>query len=374
MVTVVVKRTEHLGSFLHGESPVTVVMDPVLYGSPVHDRLQAASFLSGADWFDLPEDGGGMKAARAVADRVPAGGWCLALGGGTTIDTVKVARIISALAPLQGLLAGEVLVDESTSESLPWRIVALPTTIGTASEVSSVAVVCCGGGRILLRGSGLRPEVACLDPMQTQTLPSAAIVSGAVEALFRTVFPYLASPTTPSQDSAVHAIAASLLCYIRAELVAPLPAKARKRLAELSQCSQTAGLHRGRDPHGFKLWPINHEVSTLTGQPKIMTMSALAPRIIEQIEQGGAVWGSMRVLDDLMDDLDPLLPAGGGAAGRWKSLMEECSLPTVLPAIDVEDAVRLVMNRWGAPRPALAGVERRDVHNLLSASLEGDEA
>ena len=132
-----------------------------------------------------------MKAARAVADRVPAGGWCLALGGGTTIDTVKVARIISALAPLQGLLAGEVLVDESTSESLPWRIVALPTTIGTASEVSSVAVVCCGGGRILLRGSGLRPEVACLDPMQTQTLPSAAIVSGAVEALFRTVFPYL---------------------------------------------------------------------------------------------------------------------------------------------------------------------------------------
>ena len=47
MVTVVVKRTEHLGSFLHGESPVTVVMDPVLYGSPVHDRLQAASFLSG---------------------------------------------------------------------------------------------------------------------------------------------------------------------------------------------------------------------------------------------------------------------------------------------------------------------------------------
>jgi len=158
-VTVVVKRTEHLGSFLHGESPVTVVMDPVLYGSPVHDRLQAASFLSGADWFDLPEDGGGMKAARAVADRVPAGGWCLALGGGTTIDTVKVARIISALAPLQGLLAGEVLVDESTSESLPWRIVALPTTIGTASEVSSVAVVCCGGGRILLRGSGLRPDL-----------------------------------------------------------------------------------------------------------------------------------------------------------------------------------------------------------------------
>ena len=70
-MTVVVKRTEHLGSFLHGESPVTVVMDPVLYGSPVHDRLQAASFLSGADWFDLPEDGGGMKAARAVANSFP---------------------------------------------------------------------------------------------------------------------------------------------------------------------------------------------------------------------------------------------------------------------------------------------------------------
>jgi len=92
VVTVVVKRTEHLGSFLHGESPVTVVMDPVLYGSPVHDRLQAASFLSGADWFDLPEDGGGMKAAEEAC---PASVLTLAVRA----PSVRILPLTEAIMP-----------------------------------------------------------------------------------------------------------------------------------------------------------------------------------------------------------------------------------------------------------------------------------
>lgn len=372
-LTTVVKCMENLGSFLRDGSAVTVVMDPALRGSPAHEWLTTSRLLVGAQWVDLPSGAGGMEAARAVAEQVSAGGWCLALGGGTTMDTVKVARMLSARFPLQDLTAAEMVLDGQLLASRPWRMVALPTTIGTASEVSAAAVVRYKGQRVLLRGPGLRPEVACLDPRQTQTLPSSIVVSGAVEAMFRTVFPYLASPTTPAHDSAVHAVAAALLRRIRSGTVAPLSAEARQELAELSQCSQSlqsSGLHRGRDPHGFKLWPINHEVSALANLPKIMTMSALAPRVLERIEQGDVAWGSAQALDDLMRSLERLLPSAGGTAERWVSLMEECSLPTSLPSMDVDGAVQLIMDRWGAPRPALAGLGSKDVHDLLSSALE----
>lgn len=376
-VTAVVKCMENLASFLRDGSTVTVVMDPALRGSPAHEWLMASRSLVGAQWVDLPPGAGGMDAARAVAEQVSTGGWCLALGGGTTMDTVKVARMLSARFLSRDFTAGEMVLEGQVPTSRPWGIVALPTTIGTASEVSAAAVVRYRGQRVLLRGPGLRPEVACLDPRQTQTLPSSAVVSGAVEAMFRTIFPYLASPTTPAHDSAVHAVAVALLRHIHSGTVAPLSAEARQELAELSQCSQSlqsSGLHRGRDPHGFKLWPINHEVSALANLPKIMTMSALAPRVIERIEQGGVAWGSAQALDDLMRSLDRLFPSAGGAAERWMSLMEECSLPTSLPSMDVGSAVRLIMDRWGAPRPALAGVSPQDVHDLLASCLEGNGA
>ena len=292
-VTAVVKCMENLASFLRDGSTVTVVMDPALRGSPAHEWLMASRSLVGAQWVDLPPGAGGMDAARAVAEQVSTGGWCLALGGGTTMDTVKVARMLSARFLSRDFTAGEMVLEGQVPTSRPWGIVALPTTIGTASEVSAAAVVRYRGQRVLLRGPGLRPEVACLDPRQTQTLPSSAVVSGAVEAMFRTIFPYLASPTTPAHDSAVHAVAVALLRHIHSGTVAPLSAEARQELAELSQCSQSlqsSGLHRGRDPHGFKLWPINHEVSALANLPKIMTMSALAPRVIERIEQGEVAW------------------------------------------------------------------------------------
>lgn len=108
-----------------------------------------------------------MEAARAVAEQVSAGGWCLALGGGTTMDTVKVARMLSTRASSRDFAVGEMFLDWPMPMSRPWRIVTLPATIGTASEVTAVAVVRYRDRRVLLRGPELRPEVACFDPRQT---------------------------------------------------------------------------------------------------------------------------------------------------------------------------------------------------------------
>ena len=57
-MTTVVKCMENLDFFLRDGSPVTVVMDPVLRGSPAHERLRTARSLSGAQWVDLPPGGG----------------------------------------------------------------------------------------------------------------------------------------------------------------------------------------------------------------------------------------------------------------------------------------------------------------------------
>mgnify|MGYP001640245669 FL=1 len=131
-VTAVVKCMENLASFLRDGSTVTVVMDPALRGSPAHEWLMASRSLVGAQWVDLPPGAGGMDAARAVAEQVSTGGWCLALGGGTTMDTVKVARMLSARFSSRDFTAGEMVLEGQVPTSRPWGIVALPTTIGTA--------------------------------------------------------------------------------------------------------------------------------------------------------------------------------------------------------------------------------------------------
>ena len=67
----------------------------------------------------------------------------LALGGGSAIDCAK------GIAALGGL---------------PVRLVAVPTTSGSGSEVTSFAILTQGGVKHPLVDPALRPELAILDP------------------------------------------------------------------------------------------------------------------------------------------------------------------------------------------------------------------
>lgn len=116
----------------------------------------------------------------------------VAVGGGSVIDTAKVISICLAfggeLLDYQGLN----IIDRKL---LP--LVAIPTTAGTGSEVSFVAMVKDHDeGKKLMFGSRfLAPDVALLDPSLILTLPPRLTAATGIDAVTHSIECFVASGT-----------------------------------------------------------------------------------------------------------------------------------------------------------------------------------
>ena len=121
-----------------------------------------------------------------------------AIGGGSTMDTAKVARI---------MLSNPGDVAESAGfdrEFLPHPslFVCMPTTAGTGSEVSEMAVVSLAGSDIKLRyrSQNMTAEVAVLDPELTVTAPPPVTAACGFDALTHAVEGFVSRLASPMTD------------------------------------------------------------------------------------------------------------------------------------------------------------------------------
>jgi alcohol dehydrogenase class IV len=111
----------------------------------------------------------------------------VAIGGGSVLDTAKVANICLTMG-------GDILdyegLNNLTKRLLP--IVAIPTTAGTGSEVSLVAMIKDPkAGKKLLYGSPfLAPDLAVLDPALLVTLPPKLTAATGLDALTHCIEAY----------------------------------------------------------------------------------------------------------------------------------------------------------------------------------------
>ena len=90
----------------------------------------------------------------------------VAVGGGSVLDTAKVA---AALLAHGGSASDSLGVDEVPGPVAP--TVAVPTTIGTGSQATQTAVVSYEGVKRGMSDEHLRPDVALVDPALTRDLP-----------------------------------------------------------------------------------------------------------------------------------------------------------------------------------------------------------
>jgi alcohol dehydrogenase class IV len=104
----------------------------------------------------------------------------IALGGGSPIDTGKV---ISILATNKGGVRDFIGIG-AVFKNDPIPMIAIPTTAGTGSEVTSVAVVTDGENKakLGLKGPQLLPVIAVLDPTLLKSLPPKMIAYTGIDA------------------------------------------------------------------------------------------------------------------------------------------------------------------------------------------------
>lgn len=129
----------------------------------------------------------------------------VAIGGGSVIDTTKgaAASLASNSVDFATLQGSEILTD-----NLP-PFIAVPTTAGTGSEVTLVAVVkdTQTHAKLSFTSYKLLPHVAILDPALTASLPPKLTSTTGMDALTHAIEAYTSTQKNPVSDAfAVKAI------------------------------------------------------------------------------------------------------------------------------------------------------------------------
>src|SRR6185436_5066531 len=197
---------------------VFVVTDEVIRGTGLIDKVQAGVEEGGlevAGMFDgVPQDSSTHVVEECAAAAKEAGADSfLAIGGGSVMDTAKVADAVFTHGGTAREQEGFFLMPrDDDGMGRPHEIAPLaciPTTAGTGSEISMAAVIKDPEERIKIEIADfpLFPRLAILDPDTTRTLPAAVAAATGMDAMTHAIEGYVSTDWSPHQDArSLHAL------------------------------------------------------------------------------------------------------------------------------------------------------------------------
>lgn len=130
----------------------------------------------------------------------------IAIGGGSVIDTAKVANILLVKGGELENHMGAYLLDKN-EKLLP--SIFIPTTAGTGSEVTKVAVIADPDNDVKLpfAEDQFLPQMAILDPEVTASMPGKLTAATGMDAMTHAIEAYVDKEWSPAADGlALHAI------------------------------------------------------------------------------------------------------------------------------------------------------------------------
>lgn len=208
---------------------IVVVTDPGMMATDIPPRAQTALRVAGAEVHILqgvsadPSESV-VLAARAMILEVNATG-VLGLGGGSSLD---VAKLAAALAASGGNLHDAYGMGRLPTGRLPLAL--LPTTAGTGSEVTPIAIITTGENQ----KSGvvspvLLPDLAVLDPETTHGLPAHVSAATGVDAIVHAIESFCSANTNNNPVSRALACEALRLMGRSLEIAVASPGNATAR-------------------------------------------------------------------------------------------------------------------------------------------------
>lgn len=192
-----------------GAKRVMIVTDPVLESHDAVETTRASLRDAGID-FEVFSNVRVEPTDRSFADAIAFaadGGFdgFVAVGGGSVIDTAKAANLYSTY-PAELLTYVNPPIGEG--KPVPGRLkplVAVPTTAGTGSETTGVAIfdLTTMHAKTGIAHRALRPALGILDPVNTLTMPAMVTASSALDVLSHAIESYTAIPfdRRPAPDS-----------------------------------------------------------------------------------------------------------------------------------------------------------------------------
>ncbi|MFM5697714.1 iron-containing alcohol dehydrogenase [Aeromonas veronii] len=229
-----------------------------------------------AIWDEIPAD-----SSTAVVERIAKRyreldcDSLVALGGGSVIDTAKAVNILTSMG-------GDHLLDYSGAGCLtrPLKPLAVvPTTAGTGSEVTLVAVIKdeASGRKVPFTSPFLLPQLAVLDPRLTQRLPLNITAATAMDAMTHAIEAFIGTAKNPVSDAlalmAVEKIASALPQIIHD------PQNKQLRL-QLAEGSTLAGMAFSNSMVGL-VHALGHSLGARCHLPHGLCMNLFLPTVLD---------------------------------------------------------------------------------------------
>lgn len=244
--------------------------------APIEAAFESTDAKIAAIFDDVPPDSSlGTVRSAAQLYRDHDCDAIIAVGGGSVIDTSKATNILVS----EG---GGDLLKYSGAHNLPKPLkpfFVIPTTSGTGSEVTMVAVVSDTEKNVKMPFASyyLMPHAAILDPRMTQTLPPHLTAMTAMDAMTHAVEAYTCMAANPISD----AYATAAVKKVSANLFNVLdnPTDAQGRL-ELAQASTMAGIAFSNSMVGL-VHSLGHALGAVAHLPHGLCMNLFLPYVLE---------------------------------------------------------------------------------------------
>ncbi len=264
---------------LNAERPL-VLSDAVLAKigtmAPVMQAMEAEGVAAAAVFTDIPVD-----SSLAVVNRIAAyyrEQGCdsiVAIGGGSVIDTAKGVRLVLS-QNTDDIFAISGLENVARGKHIPFIVV--PTTAGTGSECTGVAVIRndANGVKMEFLSPFVEPDVAVVDPRMTEGLPPKATASTGMDALCHAVEACTCLQANPL--STAYATAAIRLIAQNLE-TATVNGKNREARFNMALASTMAGIAFSNSMVGA-VHAIGHALGGVCHVPHAVAMTILLPHVM----------------------------------------------------------------------------------------------
>ncbi|HEY1356772.1 MAG TPA: iron-containing alcohol dehydrogenase [Thermoleophilaceae bacterium] len=322
-----------------GAHRVFLVTDKVIRGTGLIEKVEAGVADGGLElagvFDDVPQDSSTEVVERCAAAAKEAGADSfLAVGGGSVMDTAKVADAVFTHGGTALEQEGFLLMpreDDGMGRPLPVAPLAcIPTTAGTGSEVSMAAVIKDPEQKMKLEIADfpLFPRLAILDPESTRTLPPAVAAATGMDAMTHAIEGYVSVDWNPHQDG--RSLQALRMIRDNLERAVETPEDDDARGSMLVAASIAITISLG------SVHAMSHSAGGRFGVPHGVANAIHLPHVIRFNAEGGAdIADRYREVADVFD-----LDGPDALADHVAGMVERLGLPTRLSQVGVpEDGI-----------------------------------
>jgi alcohol dehydrogenase class IV len=319
-----------------GAHRVFVVTDQVIRGTGLVETVEAGIADGGLDvagvFDDVPQDSSTAVVDRcAEAAREAGADSFLAVGGGSVMDTAKVADAVFTHGGTAREQEGFLLMprlDDGMGRPLDIAPLAcIPTTAGTGSEVSMAAVIKEPEEKVKLEIADfpLFPRLAILDPDSTRTLPPHIAAATGMDAMTHAIEGYVSVDWNPHQDARSLQALRMIRDNLERAVETPEDDDARGNMLVAASIAITIALG--------SVHAMSHPAGAHFGVPHGVANAIHLPHVIRFNADGGDdIADRYRDIADLFD-----LEGADALADHVAGLVERLGLPTRLSQVGVPE-------------------------------------